>query len=54
MERSAFAASNQHGRVGIVDQLMKTLDFPERGDLGVGRLRSSWIELWVRHDGGLR
>ena len=54
MKCSAFAASNQHGYVGVVNQLVKTLYFLQRGNLGVGRFGGNWIELWVRHDGGLR
>jgi len=54
MERSAFAAGDQHSSVGVVNQLVKSLYFLERGNLGVGGFRGNWIEFWIRHDGGLR
>jgi hypothetical protein len=54
VECSGVAPSDQHRRVGVLDQLVEILYFLERCDLGVCRFRGNWVEVWVGHDGGPR
>lgn len=51
---SAFASSDQHGRADVFDQLVKAIYLLKSGDIRVDCFGGDWVELWVRHDGGLK